>query len=209
MVGTGKPSALKEKDFLKFGGAAAGKLNAGSDAVTVIAELPDGAMKRRSGGRGRLGRPAARLQIRSLQDQEEGRRGRPRCAPTFRSRSTMSPRRERPSRPNAHIVDGVIIARELVNEPPNVLYPEEFARRASQLRKLGVNVEVLDVKAMTKLGMGALLGVAQGSARPGRTVIMRWNGGKKGDAAGRFHRQGRLLRHRRHFDQAGAAAWRT
>jgi leucyl aminopeptidase len=49
------------------------------------------------------------------------------------------------------------------------------------LKKLGVDVEVLDVKAMTKLGMGALLGVAQGSARPGRTVIMRWNGGKRGE----------------------------
>jgi leucyl aminopeptidase len=73
------------------------------------------------------------------------------------------------------------MAREFVNEPPNVLYPEEFARRAAQLRKLGVDVEILDVKAMTKLGMGALLGVAQGSVRPGRTVIMRWNGGKRGD----------------------------
>jgi leucyl aminopeptidase len=73
------------------------------------------------------------------------------------------------------------MARELVNEPPNVLYPEEFARRASQLRKLGVSVEVLDVRAMKKLGMGALLGVAQGSARPGRTVIMRWNGSKRGE----------------------------
>jgi len=81
-----------------------------------------------------------------------------------------------------HIVDGVVLARELVNEPPNVLYPEEFARRAGQLRKLGVMVETLDVKAMTKLGMGALLGVAQGSARPGRTVIMRWNGGKRGES---------------------------
>jgi leucyl aminopeptidase len=49
------------------------------------------------------------------------------------------------------------------------------------LRKLGVDVEILDVKAMTKLGMGALLGVAQGSTQPGRTVIMRWNGGKRGD----------------------------
>ena len=83
--------------------------------------------------------------------------------------------------PASHVVDGVIMARELVNEPPNVLYPVEFARRASQLKKLGVAIEVLDVKAMTKLGMGALLGVAQGSTQPGRTVIMRWNGGKKGD----------------------------
>jgi leucyl aminopeptidase len=84
--------------------------------------------------------------------------------------------------PGAHIVDGVIMARELVNEPPNVLFPVEFARRAAELRKLGVEVEVLDVKAMTKLGMGALLGVSQGSTQPGRTVIMRWKGGKRGDA---------------------------
>ncbi|HEY1631292.1 MAG TPA: leucyl aminopeptidase, partial [Rhizomicrobium sp.] len=83
--------------------------------------------------------------------------------------------------PDDHVVDGVIIARDLVNEPPNVLYPIEFARRASQLRKVGVAVEVLDVKAMTKLGMGALLGVGQGSTQPSRTVIMRWNGGKKGE----------------------------
>src|SRR5665647_2617707 len=73
-------------------------------------------------------------------------------------------------------------ARDLVNEPANVLYPEEFARRTASLRKVGVAVEVLDVKAMTKLGMGALLGVGQGSARESRVVVMRWNGGKKGEA---------------------------
>ncbi len=49
-----------------------------------------------------------------------------------------------------------------INEQPNVLFPVEFARRATRLRKLGVDVEVLDVKAMTKLGMGALLGVRNG-----------------------------------------------
>src|SRR3977135_4311296 len=53
--------------------------------------------------------------------------------------------------PHAHPVDGVILARELVNEPPNVLYPVEFARRASQLRKLGVNVEILEDKDMKTL----------------------------------------------------------
>ncbi len=61
-------------------------------------------------------------------------------------------------------------------------YPEEFARRASTLRKAGVAIEVLDEKAMTKLGMRALLGVGQGSERESRVVIMRWNGGKKGEA---------------------------
>ena len=74
------------------------------------------------------------------------------------------------------IAEGVITARSLVNEPPNVLYPESFAERAKALQSLGVEVEVLDVPAMEKLGMGALLGVSQGSARPGRVVVMRWNG---------------------------------
>ena len=75
-----------------------------------------------------------------------------------------------------------ILARDLVNEPPNVLFPVEFARRAAALRKLGVGIEILDVKAMRKLGMGALLGVGQGSGHDSRLVVMRWNGGAKGTA---------------------------
>ncbi len=82
----------------------------------------------------------------------------------------------------AVIADGVVMARDLVNEPANVLFPVEFARRAMALKKVGVIVEVLDVKAMKKLGMNALLGVAQGSVHDGRVVVMRWDGGKKGDA---------------------------
>jgi leucyl aminopeptidase len=80
------------------------------------------------------------------------------------------------------INDGVTTARDLVNEPANVLYPEEFARRAAALKKSGLTVEVLDVRAMKKLGMNALLGVGQGSAHESRVVVMRWNGGKKGEA---------------------------
>jgi leucyl aminopeptidase len=76
------------------------------------------------------------------------------------------------------VAEGVNIARDLVNEPPNVLYPEEFANRAKALAKAGVQIEILDVKAMQKLGMNALLGVGQGSVRDSRLVIMRWNGAK-------------------------------
>ncbi len=78
------------------------------------------------------------------------------------------------------LADGVKLARDLVNEPPNVLFPVEFAARARKLEKLGVEVEVLDVADMKKLGMNALLGVGQGSAHDSRCVIMRWNGGKAG-----------------------------
>jgi leucyl aminopeptidase len=62
-----------------------------------------------------------------------------------------------------------------------VLGPEEFANRAAELAKLGVEVEVLDEKALKKFGMRALLAVGQGSARESRVVLMRWNGGKASD----------------------------
>jgi leucyl aminopeptidase len=79
------------------------------------------------------------------------------------------------------VADGVHMARDLVNEPANTLYPEEFARRAKELEKLGVKVEILDPKQMGKIGMRALLGVGLGSARPPRVAVMRWDGGKRGD----------------------------
>ncbi|MEN0001382.1 MAG: leucyl aminopeptidase [Pseudomonadota bacterium] len=79
------------------------------------------------------------------------------------------------------VARGVMLARDLVNEPANILGPEEFASRAGALDALGVDVEILTEKDMKKLGMGALLGVAQGSVRPPRMVVMKWNGGKAKD----------------------------
>ncbi|MGN6149442.1 MAG: leucyl aminopeptidase [Rhizomicrobium sp.] len=76
------------------------------------------------------------------------------------------------------VADGVYLARDLVNEPPNVLYPAEFARRAKSLSKLGLKVEVLGEAEMKKLGMGSLLGVGQGSERESQLVVMRWNGAR-------------------------------
>ncbi|SIP91787.1 leucyl aminopeptidase [Rhizobium sp. RU35A] len=80
------------------------------------------------------------------------------------------------------VAGGVNLARELVNLPPNVLGPIEFAERASALQALGVEVEILTETEMRALGMGALLGVAQGSARPPRMAIMQWKGGKTDEA---------------------------
>ncbi|MCR6643194.1 MAG: leucyl aminopeptidase [Terricaulis sp.] len=79
---------------------------------------------------------------------------------------------------DAAIAEGVFFARDLVSEPPNLLYPESFAERLRDLETLGVEVEVLEPATMEKLGMGALLGVAQGSARPARLVTMFWKGAK-------------------------------
>ncbi len=80
------------------------------------------------------------------------------------------------------IAEGINIARDLVNEPANILYPVEFARRAKALAKVGVKVEVLSEAQMLKLGMGSLLGVGQGSVRDSQLVVMTWSGGKSGDA---------------------------
>ncbi|MEO9876321.1 MAG: leucyl aminopeptidase [Anderseniella sp.] len=79
------------------------------------------------------------------------------------------------------VATGVHLARDLVNEPANILHPESFASEIKKLSKLGLVIEVLDEKQMAKLGMGALLGVALGSPRKPRLCIMRWEGGKKGD----------------------------
>jgi leucyl aminopeptidase len=181
VVGVGKLSAIKNDDFLKLGGVIAGKLGAGGEAVTVVADLPDGAMKP-----GQAAEIAAGVRLRAYKFDRYKTKKKDGEEPASRAEVSLAVGDVGAARkafaPDGHIVDGVILARELVNEPPNVLFPIEFARRAAQLRKVGVDVEVLDVKAMTKLGMGALLGVGQGSTQPSRTVIMRWNGGKRGDA---------------------------
>ncbi|HEY5339306.1 MAG TPA: leucyl aminopeptidase [Rhizomicrobium sp.] len=81
------------------------------------------------------------------------------------------------------VIGGVFLARDLINEPPNVLYPAEFAKRVKELSKLGLKVEVLGEADMKKLGMGSLLGVGQGSVRESQLVVMRWNGARKKDEA--------------------------
>ncbi len=80
------------------------------------------------------------------------------------------------------IAEGVALTQSLVAEPPNILYPETFVERCQHLVDLGVELEILDERQMKALGMGALLGVAQGSVRPPRLLAMRWNGGKAGEA---------------------------
>ena len=80
------------------------------------------------------------------------------------------------------LADAVIFARDLVSEPANILYPEEFARRVKGLTDIGLEVEVLGEKEMKKLGMGALLGVGQGSVRESQLAVMQWKGAKDPNA---------------------------
>ena len=81
------------------------------------------------------------------------------------------------------VYEGVCFTRELVTEPANIIYPETFVDRVrAAVSGTGLEIETLDGEAMRKLGMGALLGVAQGSVRDPRLLILRWNGGTKGEA---------------------------
>ncbi len=78
--------------------------------------------------------------------------------------------------PLAALAEAIEFSRDLVSEPPNILYPAEYARRAKDLEALGLKVEVLGEAEMEKLGMGSLLGVGQGSRRESQLVVMQWLG---------------------------------
>jgi leucyl aminopeptidase len=81
--------------------------------------------------------------------------------------------------PLDRVADAIGFARDLVSEPPNVLYPESLAERCKRLTAFGVKVEIFDEKQLEKMGAGALLGVGQGSARPSRMVILQYQGAPK------------------------------
>ncbi len=81
-------------------------------------------------------------------------------------------------KPLEAVADGVTFTRDLVSEPANILYPDEFAQRVKGLETLGLEVEVLGEAEMAKLGMGSLLGVGQGSRRESKLVVIQWKGAK-------------------------------
>ena len=74
------------------------------------------------------------------------------------------------------LAQGVIHTRDVVSEPANVIFPKSFAAEAQKLTALGVKVTVLGIKEMTKLGMGSLLGVGQGSANESQLIVLEWQG---------------------------------
>jgi leucyl aminopeptidase len=181
VVGTGKESALKPSDFVKLGGAVMGKVPAAAGEATIFADFGSGALKADQVAALALG---ARLRAYSFDlyktKRKDGDESPDKVEVNFAC-SNPAAAEKAWARATA-VAEAVVLARDLINEPANVLYPGEFARRASGLAKLGIGVEVLDVAAMKKLGMGALLGVGQGSVHESKLVIMRWNGGKRGVA---------------------------
>ena len=181
VIGVGKPVDLQARDFVRFGGIAMGKFPTSASDGCVFAELPGGSMSAEQAADLAQG---VRLRAYAF-DRYKTRRKEDEKRPARRSVvvavADVAAARKADA-PRTAVAEGVVLARDLVNEPANVLYPAEFARRASELRKVGVAVEVLDIPALRKLGMNALLGVGQGSRHDSRVVVMRWNGGKKGAA---------------------------
>jgi len=73
------------------------------------------------------------------------------------------------------VADAVTLTRDLVNVPPNDLYPDVLAKRGAEAgREAGLEVEVLDEKALRRQGYGGILGVGSGSSRPPRLVRLRY-----------------------------------
>jgi leucyl aminopeptidase len=179
VVGLGKAKGLKAADIVKLGGTAVGKIPKPAAEATIFADLPAGAMTADQAADLALG---ARLRAYAFEryktKHKEGEEKPAIAKITLAVAGAAAARKAWEWRQG--LADGVLIARDLVNEPANILFPEEFARRAALLKKQGVAIEILDEKAMGKLGMNALLGVGQGSEHESRLVVMRWNGGKAG-----------------------------
>ncbi len=177
IAGAGDVAANGEHDWMKLGGkarAAAPK----SETITVICETAAGPLPPEACAAIAAGAKlrAYDFDIYRTKDKKDGKTQRLviACADPAAARKAWKAMEA--------ITDGVVTARDLVNEPANMLGPVEFAARAQALADLGLEVEILDEKAMSKLKMGALLGVAQGSVRPPRMVVMQWRGGKEKDA---------------------------
>jgi leucyl aminopeptidase len=179
-VAPGKDSA--PLDFVTLGGFAFGNVT-GAKRVEVAFEAPSG-----EASSGMWDGPAAAdfalgLRLRGYRfdkyktrkkDSDEDRAE----APDFVIGSSHGGTARSAAQQRFAVAEGVELARNLVNEPPNVLFPVAFADRAKTLERLGVDVETLDEKAMGKLSMNALVGVGRGSARESRLVTMRWNGSR-------------------------------
>jgi len=177
-IGTGKVSALSEYAWLRIGGSIFAALRKPTE-VAVILDLPGTAVSGADAANAAAGilLRAYSFEKYKTRKEDNGDKAPPRQAKITIHCTDPAGAKKAFAEIEA-VVNGVTFARDLVNEPANALGPVEFTGRVKELEKLGVKVEVLTEKEMKKLGMGALLGVAQGSARPPRLVVMEWNGGK-------------------------------
>jgi leucyl aminopeptidase len=177
LIGLGKAESLDALTLQAIGGRTVAALNAAGEHAAAVAvdEIP--------GARTAVAEMAAHLaqgaRLRAYRFDKYRTREKPDQKPTLKRLTFMlnDPGAARKAfDPLDKVADGVFLTRDLVSEPANVIYPESLAERARKLAELGVDVEVLGEKQMKKLGMGALLGVGQGSARESQLVVMQWRG---------------------------------
>jgi len=180
-AGIGKSADWKELDVIRLGGAICARLPDAATEASVVLATASGPLSADEAADVALG---LRLRFYSFDryktKKKDGDTGSRKRSVTLLVADEKAARKAFKAR--EAVADGVDVARDLVNEPPNVLFPTEFAKRAGDLARLGVDVEVLNEKDLKKLGMGALLAVGQGSARDSHVVVMRWEGGKDGEA---------------------------
>ncbi len=180
VVGTGALDKLDENAWLKLGGTVGSKLGT-LTAVSVLLDLPEATVSAENAADFALGlllRAYSFDKYKSKKEEKKDEKSEAKVATKVTILVNDTAPAKKAFMGREAVYQGVINARDLVNEPANILGTLEFAAKAKELEKLGVEVDILGEKEMKKLGMGALLGVAQGSVRPPRMVIMKWNGGK-------------------------------
>lgn len=181
LVGLGKPKDQSEQEALKLGGNIYASLSSvGSAAICICVDALEGSSLKPADVAANI---AYGARLRSYRFDKYRTKEKKEDKPTLRSIKVQcagSAKAKTAFAQKDQVAAGVFLTRDLVSEPPNILYPDTLAKRAKELTKLGIKVEVLTEAQMKKLGMGALLGVGQGSARESRMVVMQWNGAPKG-----------------------------
>lgn len=180
LVGLGKPEKLDLLAAEGFGGTAIAHLLTGGDKlVTILVDAIDGMAL--SSAAEFAAQAAAGARLRSYRFDKYRTREKDEDKPSVEKLVVVTADSSEAKRRFArldNVIDGVFLTRDLASEPANVIFPESLAEQAKGLAEHGVDVEVLGEKQMRKLGMGALLGVGQGSERDSQMVVMRWMGAK-------------------------------
>ena len=184
LAGLGKPEEVDALTLEAVAGSAVGRLAASGETALTLAH---DSLK---GAKIGLAEAAARLaygaKLGSYRFDRYRTKEKPEKKPSLKSVTVTVKGAQAARKIFRHldkVADGIFFTRDLVTEPGNVIYPETLAEQARTLTKLGVGVEVLGEARMKRLGMGALLGVGQGSARQSQLVVMRWQGAREGARA--------------------------
>jgi leucyl aminopeptidase len=179
IAGLGMPKELSARNVRGLGGTLAACLMAAHEPeVTVLVDAPKGPLSEGElAANLALGIRLRNYRFGKYQTKPKPDKPKPLAAATVVTAKVAEAKKL--DQRLAAVAEGVHFARDLVNEPPNALYPEAFGARMKDLAKLGVKVEVLDVAQMKKLGMGAILAVGGGSARPPRLLVLQYSGAKK------------------------------